>query len=93
MLKNIHLLKLTPGLRYADNTGRMLNYIDCRNIEFPVVPFAKSANSNLVWGADFILMDSKKFMGGSGYENVIDMFEKIWDVQGSQIINNAGFAL
>jgi hypothetical protein len=73
----------------------MLNYIDCQHIEFPVVPASKPAKSNWVWGADFILMDSKKFMGinGAEYENVIDMFEKIWDVQGSQIINNVRFAV
>jgi hypothetical protein len=71
----------------------MLNYIDCQQIEFPVVPAVKPTNSNWVWGADFMLMDSKKFMGGSGYENVIDMYEKIWNIQGSQIINNVRFAV
>lgn len=86
-------MELTHGLRYADINCRMLNYVECQYIEFQVVPAAKPANSNRVWGADFILMDSKKFMGGSGYENVIDMFEKIWDVQAGQIINNFKFTL
>jgi hypothetical protein len=73
----------------------MLNYIDHQQIEFPVVMTAKPVKSNWVWGVDYMLMDSKKFMGinNSGYENVINMFAKIWDVQGSQIINNVRFAV
>jgi hypothetical protein len=95
MLKNNHLLELTHGLMYADITCRMLNYIDCQYIEFPVAKSANPAKSNWVWGADYLLMDSKKFMGvnGAEYENVIDMFVKIWDVQSSQIIDNVKFAV
>jgi len=38
---------------------------------------------NRSWGADYILMDSKNFMSGKNeadYTQVIDMFQKIWDV-------------
>jgi hypothetical protein len=37
---------------------------------------------NRSWGIDYILMDSKSFMGstnGDGYIQVIDMFQKIWN--------------
>jgi hypothetical protein len=95
MLKKIHLPELTPGLRYADITCRMLNYIDCQHIELPVTKPVNPKKSNWVWGVDYMLMDSKRFMGvnGSEYENVINMFEKIWDVQSNQIINDVRFAV
>jgi hypothetical protein len=38
---------------------------------------------NRSWGVDYMLMDSKSFMGGkdeADYVQVIDMFQKIWDV-------------
>jgi hypothetical protein len=41
-----------------------------------------------MWGADYLLIDSNSFMGGIGgseYENVIDMFVNIWNVNGSQV--------
>jgi hypothetical protein len=34
-----------------------------------------------MWGAEYILMDSQKFMGGSNapeYDNVIEMLINIW---------------
>ncbi|MDR2942753.1 MAG: hypothetical protein LBV17_09210 [Treponema sp.] len=48
----------------------MLKIIDHSNI-----------NCNKIWGPEYILMDSQKFMGGfSGpeYDNVIDMLINIW---------------
>jgi len=38
---------------------------------------------NRSWGTDYILMDSKNFMGKKNeadYTQVIDMFQKIWDM-------------
>ena len=37
---------------------------------------------NQIWGADYMLMDSKNFMGGKGgeeYEKIIGMFMNIWN--------------
>ena len=37
---------------------------------------------NKIWGAEYMLMDSADFMGGSGgeeYEKIIDMFMNIWN--------------
>jgi hypothetical protein len=37
---------------------------------------------NLMWGNDFLLMDSNTFMGGadgSGYEKIIEIFVNIWN--------------
>ena len=41
---------------------------------------------NRMWGVEYILMDSKHFMGGSegtGYETIIDMFLNIRNVNNS----------
>lgn len=38
---------------------------------------------NKMWGSEYILMDSHKFMGGSygpEYDNVIDMLINIWQI-------------
>jgi hypothetical protein len=43
---------------------------------------------NRSWGADYLLMDSRSFMGGKGgddYAQIIDMFQKIWDVNGVRL--------
>jgi len=40
---------------------------------------------NRSWGADYMLMDSKILMDGTGgadYVQIIDMFQKIWDMNG-----------
>jgi hypothetical protein len=45
---------------------------------------------NRMWGAAYMLMDSKSFMGGKGgadYEQVIDMFQKIWNVQNYRLLS------
>jgi hypothetical protein len=45
---------------------------------------------NRMWGADYMLMDSKSFMGGkggAGYEQVIDMFQKIWNVKNYRLFS------
>ena len=43
---------------------------------------------NKIWGNEFMLMDSSTFMGGSDgseYENVIEMFVNIWNVNQNQL--------
>jgi hypothetical protein len=45
---------------------------------------------NRSWGIDYILMDSKSFMGsknGDGYIQVIEMFQKIWDVHNYRLFS------
>jgi hypothetical protein len=45
---------------------------------------------NRSWGIDYILMDSKSFMGGTngdGYVQVIEMFQKIWDVHNYRLFS------
>jgi len=42
---------------------------------------------NKMWGPEYILMDSRKFLGGSfshEYDNVIDMLIKIWSLNNVQ---------
>jgi len=50
----------------------MLQIIDNNNIK-----------CNKMWGSEYILMDSRKFMGGTygpEYDNVIDMLINIWQI-------------
>jgi hypothetical protein len=45
---------------------------------------------NLSWGTDYMLMDSKNFMScknGADYTQVIDMFQKIWDMYQYRLIS------
>jgi hypothetical protein len=45
---------------------------------------------NRMWGADYLLMDSSSFMGGTGgadYDEVIDMFQKIWNIQNYRLFS------
>ncbi|MDR0315555.1 MAG: hypothetical protein LBH97_01490 [Treponema sp.] len=49
----------------------------------------KPLKCNMMWGSDYMLMDSNTFMGGSGgsqYEEIIGMFAKIWEIEGCNII-------
>ena len=51
----------------------------------------KEPKYNRMWGADYLLMDSNSFMGrigGSGYENVIEMFDNMWKVNGYNLLTN-----
>jgi hypothetical protein len=50
-------------------------------------------NYNRMWGVDYLLMDSNTFMGGVGggdYDEVIDMFQKMWNVQSYKLFLNFG---
>ena len=43
---------------------------------------AKQIKFNLLWGIDYMLMDSNTFMGGidgEEYENIISIFCNIWN--------------
>jgi hypothetical protein len=45
---------------------------------------------NMYWGPDFMLMDCHAFMGGiggSGYDKIIGMFDRIWNTEKEKIIN------
>jgi hypothetical protein len=61
----------------------MLEIIDHGNINllFNIINVPQKCNK--MWGAEYILMDSNTFMGGTGpaeYESIIDMFMNIWNV-------------
>jgi len=48
-----------------------------------------STKYNRSWGTDYMLMDSKSFMSGKGetdYSQIIDMYQKIWDLNGYRLI-------
>jgi len=47
----------------------MLKIMDDCNIKY-----------NKIWGSEYILMDSRKFMGSSQYDDVIDMLVNIWQI-------------
>jgi len=40
----------------------------------------------MIWGSDYMMMDSSNFSGGTEYEKIIAMFVKIWDVQGPALV-------
>ena len=47
-----------------------------------------SERFNLMWGNEYMFMDSSTFLGGLGgeqYDSVIDMLSKIWDAEGNRI--------
>lgn len=61
------------------------DFIKTEHINFEPAELPKY---NKIWGNDFMLMDSDTFMGGadgSGYENIIDIFINIWNVNGNQL--------
>ena len=44
---------------------------------------------NQIWGADYLLMDSRSFMGGINveeYEKIITMFMNIWNAMDYRIL-------
>jgi hypothetical protein len=66
-------------LGFVENEGN-----DARN----EIIFLKP-NYNRMWGVDYLLMDSKTFMGGIGggdYDEVIDMYNKIWNVRSYSLL-------
>jgi hypothetical protein len=57
--------------------------VEFENIDIQDNVIIKSAKINRIWGVEYMLMDSKTFMGGTGgteYLQIIDMFQKIWDI-------------
>jgi hypothetical protein len=59
--------------------------LDLIRYENPVMVnmVVKPQKCNMAWSVDYMLMDSKGFMGGNGcgdYDNVIEMFCRIWEV-------------
>jgi len=47
------------------------------------IPENVNIKCNKMWGSEYILMDSRKFMGGSNnpeYDTVIDMLINIWQI-------------
>ena len=56
--------------------------VELRNIEIQNNVIFKSQKINRIWGTEYMLMDSKTFMGGadgSEYENIIEIFVNIWN--------------
>jgi len=57
--------------------------VEFGNVEIQDNIILKSQKINRIWGAEYMLMDSRTFMGGTGeseYLRIIDMFQKIWDI-------------
>ena len=50
----------------------------------------KPFNCNRIWGYDYLLMDSKNFMGGTGenYDSIIDMYNNIWNAYEYKVLGN-----
>jgi hypothetical protein len=72
--------------------GFMLNTAECNNTGIPVFLDDKPPECNMMWGSDYMLMDSNAFMGGTGgseYEKIIEMFAKIWEIEGGKILVKA----
>jgi hypothetical protein len=70
----------------------ILGFIDLENTDFIKNMNIVPPKYNRSWGADYFLMDSKSFMSGKGeadYVQVVDMFQKIWDMNGYSLF--AGF--
>ena len=58
----------------------MIGITDFEKSEHVNMVITKTPQFNMVWGVDFILMDSNNFMGcndGSKYEKIIEMFVNI----------------
>jgi len=60
----------------------ILGTVDFENIDFTGNMINKPQKYNRVWGTDYMLMDSKALGGtdGSNYLQLIEMFQKIWDM-------------
>jgi hypothetical protein len=46
---------------------------------------------NRMWGRDYVLMDSKSFMGGiseEGYNNIVNLYSGLWNSYRYQVFNN-----
>ena len=70
----------------------MFSFVDQKNLELPAARALKPSKCNVLWGTDYILMDSNSFMcasGGQEYGKIIEMFAKIWDAQGPRILLHA----
>jgi len=57
----------------------ILGIIDFKNTDI-TENVIKKPLYNRSWGTDYMLMDSKTLTGGSDYTQIIDMFQKIWDM-------------
>ena len=58
----------------------MIGIADFEKSEHISMVVTRVPQYNIIWGVDFMLMDSNTFMGGrdgSEYENVIEMFVNI----------------
>ena len=63
----------------------MIGITDFDKSEYIQMVVVNPPKYNRMWGADYLLMDSNTFMGGTGgseYENIIEMFDKIWEKNG-----------
>jgi hypothetical protein len=68
----------------------ILGFADFENTDITENMIIVPPKYNRSWGTDYILMDSKSFMGstdGAGYLQVIDMFQKIWDVHNYRLFS------
>ena len=69
--------KFCRHYQYGQN---MLETIEHENFDILVNVEVVRPRHNKIWGVDFILMDSKNFMGnGEEYEKIISMFMNIWN--------------
>ena len=69
----------------------MLEKLELENYDILFNLAVNPPRHNLVWGQDYILMDSHAFMGSASddkYEKVIDMFMKIWNQREYSLLNN-----
>jgi hypothetical protein len=51
---------------------------------------------NRIWGLDFLLMDSKTFMGGKNkeeYDKIINIFSNVWNMNEYRLFDNARLQL
>jgi len=58
----------------------ILGTVDFDNIEFSGNMIITPLKYYRCWGTGYMLMDSQNFMGGTDYMQIIDMFQKIWDM-------------
>ena len=66
----------------------MIGIADFIKTEYINLEPANPPKHNKIWGNDFLLMDSDTFMGGadgSEYENIIEMFVNIWNLNENEI--------
>jgi hypothetical protein len=54
--------------------------VEFSNIDIQYNNILKSPKINRIWGTEYILMDSRTFMGGTEYLQIIDMFQKLRDI-------------